>query len=176
MNIEFDCPHCNKHLSIDSSATGRQVSCASCGGVLTVPAGTELLHEPQKTDGILFCTKCGQQNQDNNYKCTRCGYQLHAASQPGYVVASDNTLGGLIPYKNARALWAYYLGVFSLIPFLGIPFGIAAMVLGIKGLHYVRLHPEAKGKAHAWIGIILGGIFSLVYILLIAVPLVMSTM
>ncbi len=175
MSIEFDCPHCNKRLSSDSSATARQVACISCGGILTIPAGTEPLHEPQKTDGIVFCTKCGQQNQENNYKCTRCESLLHAVSQSGYVVASDNTLGGLIPYKNARALWAYYLGVFSLIPFLGIPFGIAAMVLGIRGLHYVRLHPEAKGKAHAWIGIILGGVFTLVY-MLIAVPLIVGRM
>jgi len=101
---------------------------------------------------------------------------LHAVSQPGFVVASDNTLGGLIPYRNARALWAYYLGVFSLIPFLGIPLGVVAMVLGIKGLKYAELHPEAKGKVHAWIGIIVGGLFSLVYILLIAVPLIMNTM
>jgi len=91
-------------------------------------------------------------------------------------VASDNTLGGLIPYKNAQALWAYYLGVFSLIPFLGIPLGVVAMVLGLKGLNYAKLHPEAKGKAHAWIGIIAGGVFAFGYTLLIAVPILMSVL
>lgn len=176
MNIEFDCLHCNKHLSIDSSATGRQVTCTSCGGILTVPAGTQPLHETQKKVGIVFCTKCGQQNQENNYKCTRCESLLHAESLPGYVVSSDNTLGGLIPYRNARALWAYYLGVFSLIPFLGIPLGVVAMVLGIKGLKYAELHPEAKGKVHAWIGIIAGGVFAFGYTLLIAVPILMAVM
>jgi DNA-directed RNA polymerase subunit RPC12/RpoP len=174
MSIEFDCLHCNTRLAVDSSATERQVTCTSCGGELTVPADTHPLLEPQKTAGTIFCTKCGQQNQDNNYKCTRCGFILHPVSQPGYVVASDNTLGGLIPYRNASALWAYYLGVFSLIPFLGIPIGIVAVVLGFRGLRYVERHPEAKGKAHAWAGIIVGGGFALGYIVLIAVLLMLN--
>ena len=54
------------------------------------------------------------------------------------VVTTADGLGGLIPYKNARALWAYYLGVFALIPCIGAPLGIAALVLGIKGLKYAR--------------------------------------
>jgi len=33
--------------------------------------------------------------------------------------AGDNT-GGLIPYKNPKALIAYYLGIFSLFPLLGL--------------------------------------------------------
>jgi hypothetical protein len=65
-------------------------------------------------------------------------------------------MGGLIPYKNSAALTAYYLGVFSLLcgPFLGIP----ALMLGVRGLKHYHEHPEAKGKAHAWTGIILGGL------------------
>jgi hypothetical protein len=65
-----------------------------------------------------------------------------------------------------QALLAYYLGVFSLIPCIGIPLGIAALVLGIKGLKYAKLHPEAKGKAHAWAGIILGTLCAVAYTLL----------
>ena len=53
-----------------------------------------------------------------------------------------------------QALLAYYLGVFSLIPCIGIPLGIAALVLGIKGLKYAKLHPEAKGKGARWAKII----------------------
>jgi hypothetical protein len=50
----------------------------------------------------------------------------------------DNTLGGLIPTKNSSALIAYYLGVFSIIPCLGIVLGIAAFVLGLKGLAFAK--------------------------------------
>jgi hypothetical protein len=37
--------------------------------------------------------------------------------------------------------------------------GIIAIVLGVKGLKYAKALPEVKGKTHAWVGIILGGIF-----------------
>ncbi|MSU57138.1 MAG: DUF4339 domain-containing protein [Pedosphaera sp.] len=72
--------------------------------------------------------------------------------------AGNDGLNVIIPYKNVRALVAYYLGVFSLIPFVGIPLGLAGFVLGILGLRYRRQHPTAGGVVHAWIGIILGGI------------------
>ena len=78
----------------------------------------------------------------------------------------------LIPYKNAQALWAYYLGVFALIPCFGMPLGIAALILGIRALKYSGQHPEAKGKAHAWVGIVLGGICTVCYVLLIVVGVI----
>ena len=113
----------------------------------------------------MFCSKCGQQNEDNNFKFTRCGFVLHAP--PVQVVSDTKTMGGLIPYKNPMALWSYYLGVFSLIPVLGIPLGIGALITGFRGLKFAGLHPEAKGKVHAWIGIVLGAIGAVGYALLI---------
>ena len=123
-------------------------------------------------DDVIFCRSCGQQNQWNSYKCTRCGFNLHEPLRPQCVVTDDNTLGGLIPYKNAQALWAYYLGIFSLIPCFGIPLGIAALVLGISGLTKAKQHPETKGKVHAWVGIFLGGLSALINILVISVLVV----
>lgn len=112
----------------------------------------------------MYCPKCGTLNDDNNYQCTRCREVLHPSRPAPVVVASDGTLGGLIPYKNGPALAAYYLGVFSAIPLLGMPLGIAGLILGILGLRRAREHPEAKGKAHAWVGIIAGGLFGLLYL------------
>jgi hypothetical protein len=43
--------------------------------------------------------------------------------------------------------------------------GIAAFILGLMGLKEARRHPEAKGKVHAWVGIICGGIFGLLWLL-----------
>jgi len=80
---------------------------------------------------------------------------------------TNSGLNLIIPYKNVRALTAYYLGVFSGIPVLGLPLGLAAFVLGILALRFRRKNPAAGGAVHAWIGILAGGFFSLVYSALI---------
>ena len=72
----------------------------------------------------------------------------------------DGGMNSLIPYKNPKALIAYYLGVFALIPCFGIPLGIGSIVMGVMGLKYRKTHATAGGTGHAWAGIILGS-FSL---------------
>jgi hypothetical protein len=73
-------------------------------------------------------------------------------------ILQDNPMSAVVPYKNPKALIAYYLGIFSLIPCLAIPLGIAAVILGVLGLQFLKTHPMAHGKVHAWIGIVLGGL------------------
>lgn len=75
--------------------------------------------------------------------------------------------GGLIPYKNPKALIAYYLGIFSGLPLIGLPLGIAAFVLGIMGLRDRKRNPVIKGSIHAGIGIGCGGIFALLWTVVI---------
>ncbi|MBM4069132.1 MAG: DUF4190 domain-containing protein [Planctomycetes bacterium] len=70
----------------------------------------------------------------------------------------DDALSTLIPYRNGQALAAYYCGVFSLIPLLGVLLGPIAIILGILGNNYAKANPEAKGTGHAITGIILGSI------------------
>ena len=77
------------------------------------------------------------------------------------VQETGDATGGVIPYKNAPALIAYYCGVFSIIPCFAI--GIAALVLGIMGLRRAKAHPHSRGQVHAWIGILAGGFFGLLY-------------
>jgi hypothetical protein len=62
------------------------------------------------------------------------------------------------------ALFAYYCGVFSLIPCIGGILGLAAVILGFVGLRVAGDQPSAKGKVHAWIGIILGGVILVLHI------------
>jgi hypothetical protein len=87
--------------------------------------------------------------------CDRC-----AAFAGGAPTASSasGTLSKIVPYKNTPALVGYSLAVFSLIPCLGALLAIAAVALGIKGLSVSQQNPEAHGKAHAWIAIVLGGL------------------
>ena len=85
----------------------------------------------------------------------------------GAMPKSDGGLNVIIPYRNVRALAAYYLGVFSAIPILGLPLGLLAFVLGILALRFRRNNPAAGGAVHAWIGILAGGLFSLAYLALL---------
>jgi hypothetical protein len=84
-----------------------------------------------------------------------------------YNPAQGDTTGGLIPYKNRDALLSYYIGLFSALPVLGLPMGIAAVILGRKGLRAFRANPIIKGKAHAWIGIICGAFWAVFYAVLL---------
>jgi hypothetical protein len=73
--------------------------------------------------------------------------------QPG----EGDATGGIIPYKNAPALIAYYTGIVSLLCcFFGLPVGVIAVVLGVMGLQKRARQPEVKGSIHAWIGIVCG--------------------
>jgi len=77
--------------------------------------------------------------------------------------SEGDATGGVIPYKNMPALLAYYFGLFSLLPCLGLFLAIPALILGIMGLKKRRENPAVKGSVHAWIGIVMGGIFTLVW-------------
>jgi hypothetical protein len=80
----------------------------------------------------------------------------------------------VIPVTNPAALTAYYLAVFSLIPCVGLLLAIPALILGIIGLRKVKQNPLAKGTVHAWIGIVLGALMTLLWgvggIALLVVP------
>ncbi len=71
--------------------------------------------------------------------------------------------GGIIPYKNPAALTAYYLGLFSMFPCLGLFLAIPAFILGIIGLRRRAQNPAIKGSVHAWIGIVMGAIFTIIW-------------
>jgi hypothetical protein len=68
----------------------------------------------------------------------------------------DDVLSSLIPYRNGQALAAYYLGVFSLIPCIGLVLALIAIILGVLGINYAKRNPTAKGTGHAIAGLVLG--------------------
>ena len=84
---------------------------------------------------------------NNPYRATN----IPNASRP---IEGDAT-GGLIPYKNPKALFSYYIGIASLLIF---PLGFVSIVLGFMGLAARKQNPVIKGSAHALIGIIFGGL------------------
>ena len=106
-----------------------------------------------------YCPGCGKPLPPNAAYCVHCGRSFRDQA------ADDrDATGGIIPYKNSSALIAYYCGVFAVIPCF--PIGLAGLVLGIKGLRYAKQHPASKGQVHSWIGIVVGGLFGLVWLVL----------
>lgn len=91
---------------------------------------------------------------------------------PPMPATEPDSTGGLIPYKNPHALIAYYLGLFSLFPCLGLLLAIPALILGIMGLRRVKANPVIRGSVHAWIGIVMGGMMTLVWSTAIAIALI----
>ena len=89
--------------------------------------------------------------------------------------ATGDATGGIIPYKNPAALIAYYCGIFSIIPCFGLLLGIPACILGIIGLAQRRKNPVIRGAVHAWIGIVVGGLMSLLWIVVIVLLIVGAT-
>ena len=139
---------------------------------------------PDQPAPAPFCARCGAPNEAGLVQCSHCGQSLLATAWPpppggyappqGYPPQSGGALDALIPTKNPSALTAYYLGIFSIIPCLAIPMGIAAVVLGLRGLKLFNAHPEVRGRPHAWVGIIAGGLFALVNIVGIGFAVIAS--
>ncbi len=108
--------------------------------------------------------------QRTDQVCTAGGSEWIAlGSVPGFGFSlqpsreGDEAVSALIPYKNPQALTAYYLGVFSLIPCIGLALAIPACILGVVGLRKARENPGSKGTAHAWVGIVLGALMTLLW-------------
>ena len=72
-----------------------------------------------------------------------------AGTPPPPNTGSSDPFSALIPYKNANALASYYLGLFSILPLVGLALAVVALVLGVKGLKFAKDNPTAKGKGHA---------------------------
>ena len=99
----------------------------------------------------------------NPYESSHAGPEGPPVSPFGPAQTEGDATGGVIPYKNPCALIAYYLGIFALLPCIGIVPGAAAFILGIIGLQQRARNPAIKGSVHAWIGIVLGGLMTLVW-------------
>ncbi len=74
-----------------------------------------------------------------------------------------------IPSDNPLAVAAYYAAILGLIPMLMIPgsgilIGPATLAMGILGLIKYRRDPAIRGRTHSWVGIIMGGLVTLLHV------------
>lgn len=114
---------------------------------------------------MIRCPDCSKENETDARFCAGCVTPLTALptlETPAPDPEGDVT-GGVIPYKNIPALAAYYLGLFSSLPILGILLGLVAVPLGVMGLKKKRAEPHVRGTLHAWVGIGCGSLGILVW-------------
>jgi predicted Zn finger-like uncharacterized protein len=159
MPISMTCPKCSGKLRVPDDLAGKKVKCPKCATVLPVaaPEGAAITKEkpPARSEGIAETITTLEEVDDDEAPRSR-KIARSVRRDP-----AEEAVSTIIPYKNGRALAAYYLGVFSLIPCAGLLLGPAALVLGILGLRYVKANPTAKGTGHAIAGIVLGGLTTL---------------
>ena len=173
-NCTLKCPHCAAVQSVSQESLGQTIRCGSCENLIQIPGVPTGSSGGAVSPDALYCYKCGQRNAATSVSCLQCGVELKHVAQADSI--EDTIISRVVPYKNTQALAAYYCAVFALIPCVGVILGYIALVLGILGLKYAKAHPEAHGKVHAWIGVILGGLCGIGYTLLIAIPIVTALM
>ena len=129
---------------------------------------------PASMDDIIQWHRQGRVPADASLQDTTSNEIRPVADFPALAISPPPTVTGvpvqtapsatdhLIPVKNPKALIAYYFGVFG-IPF--IPLGPIALVLGIMGARDAK--SLGVGRTHAWVGIILGGLETLVILFII---------
>jgi len=131
--------------------------------------GKEGSSEPS-VQPFIYCKLCGTKHPENTYRCISCGDLLHPvpAVKPT-VIIREGGLSMVLPHKNPYSLWAYYCGVFSYMPLIGIPLAIVAIATGVMGIYRFKTVDEAKGILHSAGGLLLGFFALLLQIVLFKV-------
>ncbi len=123
----------------------------------------------------MKCRACSADVDASEFLCSACGAPViedQNRSTDSYPLkltkgrsAEGDKTGGIIPYKNRKALIGYYLGVFSAIPLpeISCPIGLVALILGTLGLRDRNRNPAIKGSLHALVGILGGGGFAILW-------------
>lgn len=122
----------------------------------------------------MFCSKCASENADGSGFCIKCGASLQPTPLGPAATPTDDVVSKVIPYRNVYALISYYLGVFALIPCLGILLALASVPLGILGLKEAKKNPRAHGTVHAWVGIVLGSLVLIAHGIVFALPFILK--
>jgi phage FluMu protein Com len=117
MSISLTCPECSGNLKVADNLAGKKIKCPKCSAVFPVSAPEEaaITAEPPPAEpmGITDIPSSDEDFDDEELARPRKKARDIRRDPAGEAVST------LIPYKNAKALIAYYLGVFSFIPCLG---------------------------------------------------------
>jgi len=114
----------------------------------------------------MYCSKCGTQNDNNAFRCIKCGEIIQPIPVQPQPKAIDDSpvMRMLLPVgRSGLAIAAGYAGLFSVV---GFPAPIA-LILGILAIIDIRKHPKKHGMGRAIFAVIMGGLFSIVLVCVI---------
>src|SRR3989442_678601 len=105
----------------------------------------------------MFCQSCGAANDNNNFRCTKCGKVIQLAAQTAIAADLDDSVAMrmLLPVgRSGLAIAAGYAGLFA---FLIAPAPLA-LLLGILAVRHIRRNPTKHGMGRAVFGIVTGAL------------------
>ena len=107
--------------------------------------------------GMRACPRCGTKISQEAKVCRGCGGSVEP------LMRDDDDIAGMsmiLPVgRPASAIAAGYLGLFSVLPFFGIP----AIVVSLFALRTLKRNPHLRGRGRAYFGLVMGVLFTLLW-------------
>ena len=122
----------------------------------------------------MFCTKCGTENDDNAFKCVKCGTILQHPQQPG---TGTSAVMRVPNYLVQAILLTVFTTLFCFVPALA--FAIVALVFAVqvnsklqRGDYNGAVEASKNAKRWCWVSFWVGialVIISVIYIIVILI-------
>ncbi len=119
------------------------------------------------------CPICGELIAAEAVDCPYCGSYLGEGGRMEGEAGADGTLSWLVPVgRSGWAIASGYLGLFSILPLIGLPFGLGAVITGILAIRSIQQHSKLTGLGRAWFGIIMGSLTMLLQLAVVAFAII----